>query len=133
MLYPNVVEVPSRRVLSDVFTSALVNIREGGGDTVSLQGVRPVAGFAFAPRKDTERLVDVDLLTVESISSYVAEFASELAAPDTYLGAWVDESRDVCVFDVSRVLPALDLVLQYAAASEQDAVYDIERGVEIAV
>lgn len=92
-------------------------IRRAGGITIDWRtGRQPVAGFAVAPSKTTERQIPLVDFSVEHVSQYIKAFHCLLELPGMCLGARVKEG--IVYLDVSLVVE--DVVTAAALATDAD-------------
>lgn len=100
--------------------------KANGGVTISLKGDVPTSGYAFAPSKETERVVSMDDYTKDPMShvnNFLADNSEELSKQGNHLGMWENDGK--MYFDVSKVGNDLPTAIQEAKSSDQLAVFDL--------
>jgi hypothetical protein len=108
------------------FSEATYNIaKENGGITISLEGDRPSKGFVYSPDKNTETKIPVENFSPADIDAFVDKHIEALSQAGNHLGIW--EDNGIMYLDVSRVEENLDTALKGADASDQLAVFDLEK------
>ena len=109
--------------------TALKSVRETGGVTINLKGEKPTEGYAFAPRKDTERIIPAAQLKLKDIDAFINDRLDDLTKKGAHLGMWTQDG-DVYI-DVSQVGPASAQTIAKAQAAQQLAVFDLATFEEI--
>jgi len=108
---------------SGVAKTAAQMTKANGGITITKKGDIPEDGFAFAPRKDTERIIPADRFSDKDIDSYMQEFDEVLAMPGAHFGSWVDDGK--VYMDVSIVAKDFNEAMRLAEEADQLAVFDL--------
>ena len=113
--------------MNDVAPLVLQDIAEHGGSTRHPDtGAVPTTGYAVSLRPEDELRAPCDA-NLDAVFRHW--LAGRTMGSDEYVGAWVDGS-DV-VFDISTVVPGYWDAVALGRVTQQDAIYDIERGKEI--
>lgn len=108
-----------------------VDTKRSGGATIGGDGKAVTEGFAFAPSKSTETIIDADKFSDKDVREFIKNNRRALSDPDNKVGAW--ESDGKVYLDISRVIKDKDAAIKEAAANEQLAIYDLKAGEEIPV
>jgi hypothetical protein len=111
--------------------AALKAVKDTGGVTISLKGSQPAEGYAYAPRKDTEKKIPANRLKMKDIDSYIDSHFDQLSEKGGHLGMWTQDG-DVYL-DVSHVGPPRASTINQAQAANQLAVFDLKHFNEINV
>lgn len=98
--------------------------KANGGITIDLAGNQPAEGYAYAPRKDTERKILKSKLTPEDIDQYIDDHHELLAVPGNHLGLW--EEGNYFYLDVSRVGKPTAATIASAQRNDQLGVFDLK-------
>ena len=117
--------------MTDVVPLILQDIAERGGSTRHPNtGAAPTTGYAVSLRPEDELRVPASWPACAWLGAVLRHWlAGRTMGPDEYVGAWVDGS-DV-VFDISTIVPGYWDAVALGRVTQQDAIYDIERGKEI--
>lgn len=127
----NIAEVPgaSRKApdgLAEVLKQQIKDNPEGF--TMSLDGTdTPLSGFAFAPLKQTEIVLDTNEISDELINKLVSDIQSLMQSTDrdVYAGGWFDPITNKYYLDASFIFDNKEDALYAAAAADQLAIFDL--------
>ena len=111
--------------MKDISAKAKTLTAKNGGVTISLNGDVPENGFAFAPSKITERVINQDRWTLEDVDRFIEDNLDALNTDDAFLGVWVDEGK--VYMDVSVVVADKTEALVRAKTADQISVFDLEK------
>lgn len=102
---------------------------KNGGVTISLKGVSPAEGVAYAPFKNTEFQVPKNELNSKVIEDYITKHSDKLAEEGNHLGMW--ESEGKIYLDISKVGKLSPETLEGAMNAQQLAAFDLSTFQEI--
>lgn len=111
---------PENKSFADEVQSAIL---ADGGVTISLSGVVPSEGFAYAPLKNSEKIVPLSGFSQNDIDDFIQLHRKTLTQPGHFVGGWVNDGN--LYLDVSRVGAPTAKTLEEAASASQLAAYDI--------
>lgn len=107
--------------------AALHEIASDGGFSVNPQFQNaPENGYAVSLSKTSEKAVSLSAITASDITNYRNRYASDLAKPNNYLGAWVHNGE--VFLDVSEVVPDKNEAIQLAHQRDQLGIFDLANG-----
>jgi 2'-5' RNA ligase len=118
---------PSNKTLAGMVAHAKAN----GGMTTSVTGNSPSEGIAFAPRKDTERIIKDSDFNEESLDKFVDEHWDTLKQDGMHIGGWFNNDDSNWYLDISKVGPYNKNTIKEAQDAEQLAVFDLKTFNEI--
>ena len=96
------------------------------GFTMSLDGTdTPVSGFAFAPLKQTEIVLDTNDISDEIIEQLVDSIEAMMQSTDrdVFAGGWFDDGK--YYLDASFIFDSKEEALYAASAADQLAIFDL--------
>lgn len=106
-----------------------------GGITINLQGGIPRKGYAFAPSKTSEFKISTDVFEKDR-NAFIDEFISKnkqtLSQPGSHFGLWRSDDGFVYM-DIIQVVADLAQAKKAAKASNQLAIYDLEKNEAISL
>ena len=94
------------------------------GFTMDLMARFPKGGFAVAPSKATEFVIDQNKLDNESLRGYLETHAKMFEREGAHLGGWLKDSTGEYMLDVVFPLSYEDAV-RHAMWGDQDAIFDL--------
>lgn len=110
---------------------AFKSVRDKGGITIDLKGSEPTRGYAYSPRKDTEKIIPKTKLRIRDIDDYIDQNYDLISQRGGHLGMWEDEGN--VYLDVSFVGAPSASTIARAQAAQQLAVFDLATFQEIHV
>lgn len=110
----------AKRFAQRVFKQA----REKGGATIDLEGGEPTTGYAYAPAKGTETIVELRDFTQADVDRFIDRNFAALNRDGNHIGLW--QEGDKFYLDVSRVGPATEATIRAAQEAQQLAVFDFD-------
>lgn len=120
-----------RQVSHAVSAKAFRAVRDNGGITINLKGNEPKDGYAFAPSKDTEKIIPKRKLRMRDIDDYIDQHYDQISAKGGHLGMWEQDGN--VYLDVSHVGPANEATIAKAQDAQQLAVFDLKTFQEVHV
>lgn len=114
-----------------ISAKAFKSVRDNGGITIDLNGAEPTRGYAYSPRKDTEKIIPKAKLRIRDIDDYIDQNYDLISQPGGHLGMWEDEGN--VYLDVSFVGEPGAATIARAQAAQQLAVFDLGTFQEIHV
>ena len=102
-----------------------------GGFTLNVSdGAMQTKGFAVAPAKETETILDQ--VTKDDLRSFLYKFQSVFDSDNrAFLGGWHNDATGKDVLDISFVTDTIEDAVYLAELGEQDAIYDLNGQREI--
>lgn len=118
-------------VKKTVLSGMVKPAKENGGMTTNVAGDSPTEGIAFAPRKDTERIISSKDFDETTLNNFVDEHFATLQQEGMHIGGWFNEDDGNWYLDISKVGGYNKNVIQEAQNAEQLAVFDLKTFKEI--
>ena len=112
---------PEAAQLAHVSETIMEALETKGGDTVSLQGLKPLHGFVVSTRAQHER--KLRQCTIDDIFTYLEEKKIYMNGSE-YVGAWLD--GDVVYLDIVEVIPDVTKAIEAAKKANQLAIYHLD-------
>lgn len=110
-----------------VLQGMVESAKENGGMTTNIIGDSPTRGIAFAPRKDTEKIISGDDFNEDSLDAFIESNKSLLQKEGMHIGGWFNEEDGKWYLDISKVGEYNSSIIKEAQDAEQLAVYDLSR------
>jgi hypothetical protein len=119
------VQIMDQSMVNDLQSKDIYDIaKANGGITIDLGGHQPEDGYAYAPRKDTERRIAADKFTDQDVEDYIDEHRALLMKEGNNFGCWYEDGY--YYLDVSRVGDASAETIEEAQKNQQLGVFDLK-------
>ena len=116
---------------NSVLSNMLISAKANGGMTTDIEGNSPSEGIAFAPRKDTEKIISSTNFDEKALDSFIDEHFEILQEEGMHIGGWFNEEDGNWYLDISKVGGYNKDIIQEAQDAEQLAVFDLKSFKEI--